>query len=225
MNFGKALFGLCALVTPAAGLINNHKDLYGANGQAKVIGNMMWHFGSGGLIFFSPDGSKIAKELGADKVCHNTTGYGDSGWRVRCDFYDVVSDGEKYVFASTARGVTKINVFEIDTGNIVGALPTCESPNDLDYHSLRDEEWIRCRDQNKDGSYLNVVSASRLSSDIATNITFTDDDVFSRGYVSTDPSLGDVGYLTDRNSPFLHKSDLSERKVMDDGWQNSNSRW
>lgn len=177
----------------------------------------MWHFGSGGLNIFSPDGSKIVKELGADKVCHNTTGYGGSGWRVRCDFYDVVSDGKKYVFAATARGVAKINVFEIDTGNIVGALPACESPNDLDYHSLRDEVWIRCRDQNKDGSYLDVVSASGLSSDIATNITFTDDDVSSRGYVSTDPSLGDVGYATDRDSPFLYKIDLSERKVMDDG--------
>jgi len=129
-----------------------------------------------------------------------------------------VSDRETYVFADTARGVAKINFFKIDTGNIPGAVPTCESPNDLDYYSLRDAVWIRCRDQNKDGSYLNVVSASRLSSDIATNIIFTDDDVSSRGYVSTDPSLGDVGYPTDRDSPFLHKIDLSERKVMDDGW-------
>eukprot|EP00593_Proboscia_inermis_P006221 CAMPEP_0171313220 /NCGR_PEP_ID=MMETSP0816-20121228/39657_1 /TAXON_ID=420281 /ORGANISM="Proboscia inermis, Strain CCAP1064/1" /LENGTH=240 /DNA_ID=CAMNT_0011800293 /DNA_START=222 /DNA_END=944 /DNA_ORIENTATION=- len=217
MNFGKALFGLCALATPAAGLINNHKDLFGANGQAKVIGNTMWHFGSGGLNIFSPDGSKIVKELGAGKVCPNTTGYSGSGWRVRCDFYDVVSDGEKYVFTATARGVAKINVFEIVTGNIVGALPTCESPNDLDYPSLQDKVWIHCRDQNKDGSYLDVVSASGLSSDSATNITFTDDDVPFRGYESTDPSLGHVGYATDRDSPFLYKIDLSEREVMDDG--------
>lgn len=157
------------------------------------------------------------KELGADKVCPNTTGCGGSGWRVRCNFYDVVSDGEKYVFAATARGVAKINVFEIDTGKIVEAVPTCESPNDLDYHSLQDEVWIRCRDQNKDGSYLDVVSASGLSSDIATNITFTGDDVSSRGYISTDPSLGDVGYATDRDSPLLYKIDLRERKAMDDG--------
>jgi len=55
----------------------------------------MWYFGSGGLNIFSRDSSKIVKELGADKVCHNTTGYGGSVWRVGCDFYDVVSDGKK----------------------------------------------------------------------------------------------------------------------------------
>jgi len=215
MKFGQALFGLCALAAPAAGLINDHKDLNAAN-QPEIIGNTMWHFGSGGLNIFSPDGSTLVKELGADKVCHNTTGYGGNGWRVRCDFYDVVSDGKKYVFAATARGVAKINVFEIDTGNIVGALPSCESPNDLDYHSLRDEIWIRCYGPNKEGSYLDVVSASGISHEISTNITFIDDG-YSRGYVVTHPSLGDVGYATDRDSPFLYKIDLSDRSVMDDG--------
>ena len=52
--------------------------------------------------------------------------------------------------------------FELNTGIIVGALPSCQIPNDLDYHSLCDEIWIPCYAPNKEGSYLDVVSASGI---------------------------------------------------------------
>jgi len=216
MQFGQALLALCALATPVAGLVNDHKDLQAHADSGKFIGNTMWHFGKGGLNIFSPDGGTLVKEFGADQICHNTTGYGGSGWRIRCDFYDVVSDGKKYVYAAIARGVAKINVFDIDSGNMVGALPSCESPNDLDYHSLRDEVWIKCYAPGGISSYIDVVSASAITADIETNITLVDNG-YSRGHFVTDPALGDVGYATDRDSPNLYKIDLSERTVMDDG--------
>lgn len=216
MKFGQALVGLCTFAAPVAGLVNDNKDLQAHANSGSFLGNTMWHFGRNGLNIFSPDGGTLVKELGADTVCHNTTGYGGSGWRIRCDFYDVVSDGKKYVYAAVARGVAKINVFDIDSGNMVGSLPSCESPNDLDYHSLRDEVWIKCYDVGGISSFIDVVSASGISADIETNITLVDSD-YSRGYLVTDPTLGDVGYATDRESPNLYKIDLSERKVMDDG--------
>ena len=124
--------------------------------------------------------------------------------------------GKKYVFAATYRGVSKINVFELNTGSIIGALPFCKSQKDLDYHSLRDEIWICCYAPNKEESYLDVVSASGISHEVLTSITFIDDED-SCDCVVTYPLLGDVSYATNRYSSFLYKIDLSDRNVMDGG--------
>ena len=56
-----------------------------------------------------------------------------------CSFYDVVSDGKKYVWGAVSRGVPKIDVFDIDTGATVGSFETCNTPRDIEYHPLRDE--------------------------------------------------------------------------------------
>merc|ERR1712176_653708 len=85
----------------------------------------------------------------------------------RCDFYDIASDGKQYVYAAVTRGVAKVDVFDIDTGSLVGSYPTCGSPHGVE----------------------------------------------SRGYTVIDNTLGDVGYTTDRNQPYLFKIDLSEKKV------------
>jgi hypothetical protein len=51
-------------------------------------------FGEKGVQIFTPDGATIVKSIPPEKVCKETKN-SDGSTRVRCDFYDVVSDGKK----------------------------------------------------------------------------------------------------------------------------------
>ena len=67
----------------------------------------MWSFGKSGVFVFSPDGSKQYSHVPAEAVCEELAG-SDGGWSSSvCRFYDIVSDGKKYVWAAAARGQSR----------------------------------------------------------------------------------------------------------------------
>ena len=133
----------------------------------------MWSFGKSGVFVFSPDGSKQYSHVPAEAVCKELAG-SDGGWSSSvCRFYDIVSDGKKYVWAAAERGQSMVDVFDIDTGAVVGSFEHCLSPNNLKYHPLRDEVWVRCSEidgNSTNPTRLDVFSASNPSGEIQTNI-------------------------------------------------------
>jgi hypothetical protein len=182
----------------------------------------MWVLGSSGVYIYSPDGKQKKVSIDGSAICHEEPENQSSGYYHACRFYDVISDGKKYVWASLARGVPKIDLFDINTGSVVGSFDTCMSPSSLEYHPLRDEIWVRCSDMAENSTMqtsLDVFSASSPSGVIQTNILMEDralkEGLSSTGYSVIDNSLGDVGYLTDRDLPYLFKVDLSSKKILD----------
>lgn len=174
----------------------------------------LWMFGEGGVQIYTPDGATIVKSLPPEKVCKETTN-ADGSIRVRCDFYDVVSDGKKYVWSTVARGVPMVDVFRIDTGDLVGSFATCGSPNRLDYHPLREEVWVHCSGfSDTSESHLDVFSAASPSASIPATIALHDNTAMrSYGRLVVDSELGDYAYSTVYGHPYLYKINMAERKV------------
>merc|ERR1719491_877721 len=148
-----------------------------------------------------------------------TAGYRGGDPSLSCSFYDTVSDGKKYVWAAVSRGVPKIDILDIDTGDVVGSFATCLSPRKMEYHPLREEIWVRCSQVERNTtypSYMDVFSTSSPSVAIASDMKFKEDTTInSWGYTVVDNTLGDVGYSTDWDSPNLFKLDLSTKSIID----------
>ena len=67
----------------------------------------MWSFGKSGVFVFSPDGSKQYSHVPAEAICEELAGSVE-GWSSSvCRFYDIVSDGKKYVWAAAERGQSR----------------------------------------------------------------------------------------------------------------------
>lgn len=188
---------------------------------SKFVGNSMWLFGRDGVYAFSPDGEEQRSHVPSSQVCEDAATFTGPD-RMYCRFSDVVSDGKKYVFAGTSRDKSSVSVFDINTGGLVGTFESCAGPNDLEYHALRDEVWVRCTgmDVNStDPTHLDVFSASNPSGQIQTDILLKDraleEGLSSTGYSVVHHSLGDVGYLTDDSNPKLFKIDLSSKEIID----------
>mmetsp|Transcript_10534 Transcript_10534/g.21151 ORF Transcript_10534/g.21151 Transcript_10534/m.21151 type:complete len:243 (+) Transcript_10534:395-1123(+) len=182
----------------------------------------MWIMGKNGVHIYSPDGKEKKVSIEAAAICHEEPDYHGSGYYTPCRFYDAISDGKKYVWASLARGVAKIDLFDINTGAVVGSFDTCMSPSSLEFHPLRDEVWVRCSDVDENSTaptQLDVFSASSPSGDIQTDILLSEralkEGLSSKGYSVIDNSLGDVGFLTDTTLPTLFKVDLSTKAIID----------
>lgn len=188
---------------------------------SKFVGNSMWLFGSDGVYAFSPDGSEQRSHVPQSQVCEDPETYTGPSYRY-CRYTDIVSDGKKYVWAGTYRADSPISVFDIDTGSFIGTFESCQGPNDLEYHALRDEVWVRCNGidvDSTDPTHLDVLSASNPSAQIQTDILLKsralEDGLSSRGYSVVHHTLGDVGYLTDDSSPHLFKIDLGSKEILD----------
>lgn len=185
----------------------------------------MWIFGENGLDIYQVDGSRHVKHTPGDEICHNVTGYRGGGTELACNFYDVVSDGKKYVWGAVSRGVAKIDVFDIDTGSTVGSFETCNSPRDLGYNSLRDEVWVRCaaphHDENGadlgEDTFMDVFSASApgAATESDVQLDLPGNNTYGLGFSIVDNSLGDVGYTTVWSDNNLYKIDLSAKTVLD----------
>jgi len=222
MNLLQAFAGLASLVAPTAGMVNTAKDQHHMNRD--FIGEAIWIFGLDGVSIFNPDGSENLKTIDPKDICHEVVGYrGNPEARLLCSFYDVVSDGKKYVWAAVTRGIPKIDILDIDTGDIVGSFSTCMNPTQLEYHPLREEIWVRCTELHPNAttpSYMDVFSTASPSVSIDTEIFFSSNyrspgSPASKGYIVVDNSLGDVGYITDRDQPYIFKIDLSTKKIID----------
>jgi len=168
------------------------------------------------MRIYSPDGTQRKVTTSANEICHNVTGYRGGEFELSCAFYDIVSDGKKFVWSAVSRGVSKIDVFDIDTGATVGSFETCMTPRDIEYHPLRNEIWVRCMATSDPfGGYMDVFSADSPGSDSSVSINLTGNHSLSAyGFSVIDNSLGDVGYATVWNKPALFKIDLSSRKVL-----------
>lgn len=220
MKLFSALLFLSALIAPGTALTagSQQKEMYHYNKAGTFDGPTIWILGSTGLRIYSPDGSDELVSTPPEDICHNVTGYRGGPPSLSCSFYDVVSDGKKYVWAAVSRGVSKIDVFDIDTGGIVGSFETCATPRDLEYHPLRDEIWVRCMGANDEYSgYMDVFSVTSPTGDTIANIDLTGNHTFSAyGYSVIDNSLGDVGYASSWNKNKLFKYDLSARRVLEE---------
>jgi len=199
------------------------KDQFHYMRDGLLKGPSMWIFNNEGLQIYSPDGKTKFKDTPPESICHNVTGFRGAGPSLSCSFYDVVSDGKKYVWGAVSRGVPKIDVFDIDTGDTVGSFETCETPRDIEYHPLRDEIWVRCMGTTSDEgvhdesqTYIDVFSATSPGVDTTSNVLLTSNSTFSAyGYSVIDNTLGDVGYATVWNQNTLYKIDLSAKTVLD----------
>jgi len=187
------------------------------NRPVRRLNTHMWMFGENGVSIFTPDGSQEVKTISPEHVCKNVTA-DDGSSRIRCDFLDVVSDGNKYVWASVARGVPKIDIFRIDTGDLIGSFDTCGNPRDLDYHPLREEIWVHCAEySNMSQSHLDVFSATTPTAPITTSITMHDNtNLRSWGKLQVHASLGDVAYSSVTGKPTLYKIDVAGRRVLEE---------
>ena len=181
----------------------------------------MWLFGEKGVNVYNVDGTELKNHLDASEICGPKAEYEGPSWGY-CRFNGMVSDGKKYVWAAVNRGKPVIDVFDINTGSVVGSFDTCDSPDNLEYHPLRDEIWVRCSDVDVNStspSNLDVFSASNPTGDVLVNILMKDraltENLSSEGSTVVDNSLGDVGYLTDMELPSLFQMDLSEKTITD----------
>ena len=184
------------------------------------IGNTVWAFGSDGIFIYSPDGEELKSTIETEGICGPKEDFQGKPWEY-CSFQDVVSDGKKYVWAAVRRSKPMIDVFDIDTGYIIGAFETCNGPQDVEYHSLRDEVWVRCADAQEDvgeTTNLDVFSASNPSGEVQADILLTEraleQGISSHGSSVIHDTLGDIGYLTDDSIPKLFKLDLSSKTII-----------
>ena len=184
------------------------------------IGNTMWVFGSDGIFIYSPDGASLKLRIDSEGICGPKEDYSGPSYHY-CRFHDIVSDGKKYIWAAVNRGKPMIDLFDIDTGFVVGSFDTCNGPQSIEYHPLRDEVWVRCSDVVEDvgeTTNLDVFSASSPSGDVKTDILLQEraleEGISSEGFTVIDNSLGDVGYLTDNALNHLFKMDLSQKNIV-----------
>lgn len=174
----------------------------------------MWMFGENGVQVYNADGSEELKSIPPEKVCKDTLN-SDGTTRVRCDFMDVVSDGRKYVWTAVARGVPTIDVFRIETGDLVGSFPTCGSPWKLDYHPLREEVWVHCSAfSDTSESHLGVFSANNPAASVPAAIALHNNTALrSYGRLVVDGELGDSAWSTVYGMPDLFKINMAQRRV------------
>ncbi len=180
----------------------------------------MWLFGETGVYVYSPDGRQQKNHISGEAICDSKEDFEGPSY-MYCRFNDIVSDGKKYVWAALNRGKPTIDVFDIDTGSVVGSFDTCHGPRSLEYHALRDEVWVRCQDIDEDSTIqtnLDVISATNPAGDVETNILMKDraltEGLSSSGYSVIHNTLGDVGYLTDSELPYVFKVDLSTKEII-----------
>mmetsp|Transcript_24099 Transcript_24099/g.33878 ORF Transcript_24099/g.33878 Transcript_24099/m.33878 type:complete len:315 (-) Transcript_24099:283-1227(-) len=185
------------------------------------IGNTMWIFGESGVYVYSPDGKEQKSHIDSEQICESKEDFDGPSYQY-CRFSDIISDGKKYVWAAVNRGIPTIDLFDINTGSIVGTFESCHSPSSLEYHPLRDEIWVRCTDIVENSTIhtnLDVLSASNPSGEIETDILVKaralEEGLSSNGKSVIDNTLGDVGYITDMDLPSLFKVDLSTKSIID----------
>ena len=110
-----------------------------------------------------------------------------------------------------------IDIFRIDTGDLVGSFATCGSPGQLDYHPLREEVWVHCSAfSNTTASHMDVFSAVSPAASIPATISLHDNTALrSNGKLTVAAELGDVAYSTVNGQPYLYKIDMAQRSVME----------
>ena len=158
----------------------------------------MWGFTGDNVTIYSPDGSSILKVTD-----------------VGVGAFDVASDGHKYVWASSTSGY--VSAYSIDTGDFVTTIPSCNTPLTMDYVPSREEMWLRCTQpgSNDEGAgHIDVFSVNNIGAEADQVLLFNNSAVRGYGRHIVDSSLGNFGYATVFNRPFLFKYDLVTKQVV-----------
>ena len=177
----------------------------------------MWIFNKDGLTVFSPDGVQLRKHR-KSQVCPNLrTDFRTGQSTDDCSFFDVQSDGHRYVWAANHDDAPhKIDVFDIDTADYAGYTPTCSTPLDLNYHPARNEMWVRCAAKNDEGpGEVDVFSTNSISAEhelVNFNITAG---ARAYGRMAAHSTMGNFAFSTQYNQPHITKFDLSGRDIVE----------
>lgn len=171
----------------------------------------MWHFSGDGLIVFNPEGD-VLKQPPKSTVCQtydvtdqdtNKTTTVDS-----CRFFELASDGHRYVWAGSRAATDQVEAYDIDTAEHVGHVSTCRVPMDLDYHPTRQEMFVHCHT-----GELEVFSSNSFASSEFGRIDLQVEGSPSGRFI-LHPTLGATGYSATSPNPFLIQVDLANRQVV-----------
>jgi len=212
MKISLPTLSLFTLICGQASALGNADKFYH---ERPAIGPSMWLFGTEGVYIYSVDGTKQIKHLKNTDICESVIGRSGKPSQ-DCGYKVVVSDGQKYVWASNTQGSGRVDVFDIDTGDFVASNPVCSYPWDLDYHPSREEVWVQCwspKAVEGDDGHIDVISINAISSDAKQVATGDGLEFTGHGTVIVDSSLGPNGYGTVLSSPALYKIDLDRKEV------------
>jgi len=194
--------------------VTHNADIY--YGQKRQLEGSMWLFSKDGVSIYDPSGEVIHIH-DKNQVCPNkSTSYRPPYITTQtCSYFDVASDGHQYVWAANFDdSPNKVDIFDINTGDYVGYTPTCSTPLDLNYHPMRREMWVRCAGNTTDApGHMDVFSTNSIGTNHEM-IQFETDSQRNYGRMETHSAMGNVGFATTYNQPFLRKYDLSGKDVI-----------
>lgn len=173
----------------------------------------MWHFNSQGILIWSVDGTELLKNITNSGVV-KPLGASDSA----TSYFSLAADGHRYVwggsYGSRSNPFSRVELFDIDTAEPVGYIPTCSTPLDLQYHPGRQEMWLRCAQASPSEGHegeIDVISVNSISSDfehIALNETYR-----PYGRIAIHSTMGNYGFVSAADIPYLARIDLSTKEV------------
>lgn len=159
----------------------------------------MWVFTNEGVTIYSNDGREVKKKVGKD--------VGVAG-----DAYEVQSDGHRYVWAANTGD--RVDVFDIDTGDYAGYVPSCGNPAmELRYLPTRQEMWLRCaRPSDDEVGHIDVFSTNSLSSNHE-GITLPGSYNYGWG-LEAHSTLGNYAYVSPYAADYMFQIDLSSKEII-----------
>jgi len=184
--------------------------------KKEILGPAMWHFNGAGTVMYSVDGSTVLKNV------TNSGAFVAEGSRDDAvSYFSLASDGHRFVWGGTygnsrsnPEDTHRVETFDIDTGEPVGYMKTCNLPLDLQYHPTRQEMWVRCATKIGDDHFgeIDVFSVNSLSS----NFELINLNETSRPYgrIAIHSSMGNYGFSASGYVPYLARLDLSSKEVV-----------
>jgi hypothetical protein len=167
--------------------------------KKEALGSSMWIFNEDGLKVYSNDGLEIKHKVGPEVGTFASS------------FYEIQSDGHKYVWVA---GGARVEVFDIDTGDYAGYVPSCGNPAmELRYLPTRQEMWLRCsRTTDDESGHIDVFSTNSLSSN---HEGITLPGAYNYGWgLEVHSTLGNSGYAAPYNANYLYEIDLSSKEII-----------
>lgn len=181
--------------------------------EKPLLGASMWHFSADGVTIYSPDGKNVLKKHRKEFICKPY-----QNWRGEmvddCYYFSQASDGHKFVWAGSFAVKPHVEAFDIDTGDYAGYINTCSTPLDLEYHTTREEMWLRCaQDIESEGHFgeIDVFSSNSLSADF--NLISLNDTSRPYGRIAIHSSMGPYGYVSAYDQAYISELDLSTKTV------------
>lgn len=168
--------------------------------KREPLGSSMWIFNSEGVTIYSDDGKEL-KKVGSEVGLNEPS------------FYEVAADGHQYVWAAKSNE-GKVEVFDIDTGDYAGYVPSCGNPAmEMRYLPTRQEMWMRCaRASDSESGHIDVFSTNSLSTNHQ-GITLPGNTNYGWG-LEVHSTLGNSGYASPYNAKYIYELDLSSKELV-----------